>query len=430
MLFMDRNASPSEEEQTQIYTAAVAAGQGRPVIIRLLDIGGDKPAPYLQLPAEHNPFLGYRGARLYREFSSLVKSQLRAILRANAAGNVKILVPMICCMEEVREIRQMLVECANQLKQEGVESGALPPLGVMIEIPSLAFLMPELCREVDFFSIGSNDLTQYFLAADRSNQKIASLYTWSHPAFLRLLKSVIDAAKSQGKWIGLCGELGDQPAALPVLIGLGIDEISVSPARINTVKSAVSKLQFSECQKLVSEVLSSGTRSEVEALVQRASSAAGSLPILSADLIVNADCQSKEEVIKRLSDQLFLSGRTTDPKLLEESVWKREETYSTGFGFGCALPHCKSDHLSADSIVIAKLVSPVEWVSLDKKPVDLVILLAIRGQAPAREHMKTFARLSRLVMREEFRNRLRDERDPAKLVEFLDNSLAQDATPS
>jgi phosphoenolpyruvate-protein phosphotransferase len=427
MLFMDRNSAPSEQEQTQIYTAAVAAGQGRPVIIRLLDIGGDKPAPYLKLPAEDNPFLGYRGARLYKEFSSLVKSQLRAILRAHAAGNVKILVPMICCLEEVREIRQMLVECAAELKEGGLDLGPLPPLGVMIEVPSLAFLMPELCKEVDFFSIGSNDLTQYFLATDRANQKIASLYTWSHPAFLRLMNSVIDAAKLHGKWIGLCGELGDQPAALPLLIGLGLDEISVSPARISTVKAAVSKLQMTHCKNLVNQVLSCGTRGEVEALVQHAGSAAATLPILSKDLIVTVDCRTKEEVIKCVSDQLFLAGRTCDPKAVEQAIWKREETYSTGFGFGFALPHCKSDHLDANSIVIAKLQSPVEWVSLDSKPVDLVILLAIRGQAPAREHMKTFARLSRLVMREEFRDHLRSETDPARLVEFLDSSLTQDA---
>lgn len=433
MLFMDRDSAPGEAEQAETYTAAAAAAHGRggrPVIIRLLDIGGDKPAPYLKLPAEENPFLGYRGARLYGEFSALVKSQLRAILRASLAGNVKILVPMICCLEEVRQIKELIGECAAELSTEGVVIESLPPVGVMIEVPSLAFLMPELCSEVDFFSIGSNDLTQYFLATDRANQKVASLYTWSHPAFLRLLKSVVDQARAAGKWIGLCGEMGDQSAALPLLIGLGLDEISVSPPRVTGMKAAIGALEFAHCQKLLNSALSCRTRAEVEAQLANGSGERKGVPLLTPRLIITIDGATKHEVIKQIADRMYLDGRVVNPHLLEEAIWAREETYSTGFGFGFALPHCKTDYLAANSIVVARLTSPVDWGSLDNKPVDVVICLAIRASEHARQHMKIFANLSRLVMRDEFRDGIRGEADPVRLAAFLEQNLGPDVTAS
>ncbi len=420
---MDRDAAPSEQEQTEIYTAAVAAGAGRPVIIRLLDIGGDKPAPYLNLPVEENPFLGYRGARLYLEFESLVKIQLRAILRATVAGQVKILVPMISCIEEVREIKQTVKGVRDELIAEGVPLGTMPLLGVMIEVPSLAFAMPELCAELDFFSIGSNDLTQYFLAADRANPKVADLYTWTHPPFLRLLQSVIEKAHAAGRWIGLCGEMGDQAGALPLLVGLGLDEISVSPPRVTAVKSAIGALQFESCRKLLDAAVACQTRAEVQTLLQTTGSASASLPLVTPELIVSGDCRTKQEAIKLVADRLFVAGRTDKSQLLEEAIWQREDTYSTGFGYGFSLPHCKSDALTSNSIVIAKLQSPVEWGSLDEKPVDVVILLAIRASEHDKAHMKIFARLSRLVMRDEFRDRVRGETDAIALVRFLEESL-------
>ncbi len=423
MLFMDRDEAPSEQEQTEIYTAALKAAGGRPVIIRTLDIGGDKPASYLNLPAEENPFLGYRGARLYREFSTLVKSQLRAILRASVHGQVKILVPMVCCLEEVVEVKQMLAESAEALRAEGVVLEKLPPLGLMIEIPSAAFLMPELCSEVDFFSVGSNDLIQYFLAADRANPKVAPLYKWSHPAFLRLLKSVVDQAHAAGKWVGLCGEMGDQPTALPLLVGLGFDEISVSSPRVGAVKSAIGHTTFEQCTALVNTAICCGTTGAVESLLDAVEASARSAPILTPKLIITVDGVTKEEVIKQLADSLYQAGRVAEPRLLEEAIWKREDTYSTGFGHGFAVPHCKTDHLSANTIAIARLAAPVVWGSLDGNPVDVVILLAIREKEHAQAHMKIFAKLSRLVMRDEFRDHVRAEADPDRLAAFLDESL-------
>ena len=423
MLFTDRDSAPSEEDQTRIYTAAAKAAQGRPVIIRLLDIGGDKPASYLQLPKEENPFLGYRGVRLYHEFSSMLMTQLRAVLRASTAGIVKILVPMVCCLEEVREIRQMIAQAVAQLASEGFSCNKVPALGVMIEVPSMAFLIPELCRELDFFSIGSNDLIQYFLATDRANPKVSSLYTWSHPAFLRLLKSIVDQVHQQGKWIGLCGEMGDQPAALPLLIGLALDEISVSVPRVTAKKAAISALSFTQCQELLDKALRCSTRSAVEVVLENAPAAEHSALLVSPELIFLSDAASKEEVIKQLADRVYVAGRVSRPQLLEEAIWAREDVYSTGFGHGFSVPHCKSDLLSNSSVVIAKLQTPIEWKSLDGKPVDVVMLLAIRGQNGGQEHMKIIARLSRLVMRDEFRDQIRQENDPARLALFLEQNL-------
>jgi len=227
MLFMDAAAAPSEEEQFRIYAQAARDAGGKPVIIRLIDIGGDKPAAYLNLPSEPNPFLGVRGVRLYGQLESLVRTQLRAIFRAAPAGELRLLVPMISNVEEIRRVRRWMTEVAAELSAAGAEV-RVPALGVMIEVPAAAFAMDALCNEVDFFSVGSNDLAQYFFAADRGNAQVADLYTWAQPPFLRLLCQIVEQAHAHGKWVGLCGELGDEPLALPLLLAMGFDEISVS----------------------------------------------------------------------------------------------------------------------------------------------------------------------------------------------------------
>jgi fructose-specific PTS system IIA-like component len=221
--------------------------------------------------------------------------------------------------------------------------------------------------------------------------------------------------------------MGDQPAALPLLIGLGLDEISVSPARVTAVKSAIASSEFARCKELLDQALAAATRGEVEAVLKSAATVARKAPILSADLVFISDAVTKQEVIKQLADRMFVAGRVADSQLLEEAIWKREETYSTGFGYGLAVPHCKSELLTANSIAIARVATPIEWGSLDDRPVDIAILLAIRAQEPPGAHMKIFARLSRLVMQDEFRDRLRAETDPAELVRFLETSL--DPTP-
>ena len=422
MIFMDRAEAPTEDEQYAVYRRAAEAAAGRPVILRLLDAGGDKPVPYLRLPAEANPFLGYRAVRFYAEFAPLIRSQLRAILRASAHGDVRILVPMVCCVEEVRAVRAVVADVAAEL------SVAVPPLGIMVEVPSVAFLMDALCDEVDFFSIGSNDLTQYFLAADRDNAKVAPLYSWAHPAFLRLLKQVVDGAKARGKWVGLCGELADVPAALAVLVGLGLDEISMAGPRIPAAKAALATLRADDCDRQLAAALACRTRAEVEAALA-GGGATAALPMVAADLLhLNADAATKAEAIKLLTDGMGAAGRAADPRAVEEAVWRREETYSTGFGHGFAVPHCKSPAVGASTVSIARLARPIDWGSLDDQPVDVVILLAIRdaGGGPAhanKEHMRVFAKLSRLVMRDEFREGIRAAADPDQLLGLLREQL-------
>ena len=428
MLFMDREAPPGEDEQAAIYTAAAQAGGGRPVIIRTLDIGGDKPVSYLGLPKETNPFLGYRGVRIYKEFSALAKTQFRAILRAAEHHPVRMMVPMVACIEEVRFVKALLAEARAELRDTGsTAADAAIEFGVMLEIPSVAFEMPQLCREVDFFSIGTNDLTQYFLAADRDNAKVASLYSARHPAFLRLLKMLVDEAHAGGKWIGLCGEMGEDAGLMPLLIGLGIDEISLSVPRIAAAKALVCKAEFHRCVELVTRVLSSATREEVAAHLNAFGDTHPSVPFLTPELVVlESDAVSKEEAIQELVSALHLSGRTERPECVEEEIWTRELTYSTGFGGGFAIPHCKSAHLAANSIVILKTRdgSPgIEWGSLDGNPVRVAVLLAIRGDDAGKEHLKILATLSRQVMRDEFRERLMNESDPVALARFVMSGL-------
>ena len=425
MLFMDRDAPPGEDEQFEVYARAIETAAGRPVTIRLIDVGGDKPVPYLNLPAEANPFLGYRGVRIYEEHAGLLRTQLRSILRAANAGEARILVPMIASVEEARAVRETLAQVRNELAAEGVKLERMPALGAMVEVPSAAFVIGELAREVDFFSVGSNDLSQYFLAADRDNRHVSSIYGWSHPAFLRLLKKVVDDAHAAGRTVSLCGEMADSSAAVPLLVGLGFDEVSLASPRVVNVKRAVASSRFRSCADLLERALQCATRAEVEALVNTFTADGGNhQPLLSPELMLRSDATTMAEVIKELTDGIWLAGRVARPQVIEEKVWQREEVYSTGFGYGFAIPHCKSEHLLASSIAVAKLERPVEWGATgETKPVDVVMLLALRESDHGNEHMRIFAKLSRLVMREEFRDRVRAERDPEKLLAFLEESL-------
>jgi fructose-specific PTS system IIA-like component len=425
MLFMDRAAPPSEDEQYEAYASALRAAAGRPVTIRLLDVGGDKPLPYLDLPDESNPFLGYRGVRLYDEHAPLVRAQLRAILRASSAGEARILVPMVATVEEARAVKETLAQVRNELAAEGVRFERMPKLGAMVEVPSAAFMIEELSREVDFFSVGSNDLAQYFLAADRDNRAVSSIYGWAHPSFLRLLKKVVDDAHAAGRTVSLCGEMADSSAAVPLLLALGFDELSLSAPRVVNVKRAVASSRLSSCAELLERAASSATRAQVEALVNGfTSDGADHQPLLLPELMIRSDAATMPEVIKELTDGIWLAGRVARPHLLEEKVWLREEVYSTGFGYGFAIPHCKSDQLTASSIAVARLERPVQWgLGGETKPVDVVMLLALREQDHGNEHMRIFAKLSRLVMHDGFRNRIRAERDPQRLLSFLEESL-------
>ena len=261
LLFMDRTAAPSEDEQLLVYRAIVQAlGPERSIIIRTLDVGGDKPLAYLPLPREDNPFLGLRGLRVGLDRPDLLRTQLRAILRASERGAVAVMFPMVTTLGELREARAMLDEAGREL-------GVAPvPVGIMVEVPSAALLAPAFAREVDFFSIGSNDLTQYTLAMDRGHPKLAPRVDALHPAVLRLIDLTVRAAHDQGKWVGVCGGMAAEAQAIPILIGLGVDEFSVSVPAVASVKAQVRGLSFEACRDLAARALDAETAADVRAL--------------------------------------------------------------------------------------------------------------------------------------------------------------------
>ncbi len=238
-LYMDRETLPTEEEQYEAYKYVAEKAGERPAIIRTLDIGGDKKLPYLPLPEEMNPFLGYRAIRICLDRTDIFKVQLRAILRGSAFGNLKIMFPMISSIEEFLKAKEILKECMEELKAEGKAFNENIDTGIMIEIPAAAVMADEFAKHVDFFSIGTNDLIQYTIAADRMNEKISYLYDPMHPAVLRLIKMTIDAAHKEGKWCGMCGEMAGDETAIPTLLELGLDEFSMSASSILRAKQII-----------------------------------------------------------------------------------------------------------------------------------------------------------------------------------------------
>ena len=267
-LYMGRDNFPSEEEQFEAYKAVLEAMGDKPVVVRTLDIGGDKELPYLHLPKEMNPFLGYRAIRLCLDDTDLFRTQLRALLRASAYGKLRIMFPMIATLNEFRSAKALLLEEKAKLVAEGVTVSEEIEVGMMVEIPSAAVLADQFAKEVDFFSIGTNDLIQYTMAADRMNEKVSYLYQPYNPSILRLVKMVIDAAHKEGKWTGMCGEMAGDQTAIPLLLGLGLDEFSMSATSILPARSLISKLSKAEMQELAAEALNKSTVEEVIELVE------------------------------------------------------------------------------------------------------------------------------------------------------------------
>ncbi|MCM3341815.1 phosphoenolpyruvate--protein phosphotransferase [Paenibacillus sp. MER TA 81-3] len=267
-LYMGRDSFPSEEEQYNSYvTVCETIGSDKPVVIRTLDIGGDKELPYLELPKEMNPFLGYRAIRLCLDRKDLFKTQLRAILRASAHGNVKLMYPMISTITELREANAILAETKAELDEEGIAYNKGMEVGMMIEVPAAAIIADQLAKEVDFFSIGTNDLVQYTMAADRMNEQVSHLTQPFNPAVLRLIRMVIDAAHQEGKWAGMCGEMAGNLKAVPILLGLGLDEFSMSASSVLSVRVLLSRLNRDEMKQLAEEALALETAEEIQYLV-------------------------------------------------------------------------------------------------------------------------------------------------------------------
>ncbi|QOR06133.1 phosphoenolpyruvate-protein phosphotransferase PtsI [Haemophilus parainfluenzae] len=267
-LFMDRDQLPSEEEQFIAYKEVVEAMEGHLVVLRTMDIGGDKELPYLNLPKEMNPFLGWRAVRIALDRREILHAQLRAVLRASAFGKLAVMFPMIISVEEIRELKSVLETLKAELRAEGKAFDENIQVGVMVETPSAAVNAKFLAKEVDFFSIGTNDLTQYTLAVDRGNELISHLYNPMSPSVLGLIKQVIDASHAEGKWTGMCGELAGDERATLLLLGMGLDEFSMSAISVPRIKKLIRHVNYQEVKALADEALQKPTATEIEQLIQ------------------------------------------------------------------------------------------------------------------------------------------------------------------
>ncbi|MEB3102201.1 phosphoenolpyruvate--protein phosphotransferase [Ferviditalea candida] len=267
-LFMERTGFPDEAEQFEVYSEVARSMGERPVIVRLLDIGVDKRLSYYKMPDEMNPLLGKRAMRLLLEHHEILETQLKAILRTSLTGNVKVMLPMIATVEEIRAARNIIDGIIAEMKNEGAAEELQIEIGITVEVPSVAISPDLFVDEVDFFSIGSNDLIQYTFAADRMNQDVSYLYQPCHPSILRMVKNVIDIAHDKGKWAGVCGEMAGDPVTAPLLLGMGLDEFSMSIASIPRIKYLIRHLSLKECRELVEESFRLKTHAEVDALVR------------------------------------------------------------------------------------------------------------------------------------------------------------------
>ena len=266
-LFMDRDQLPTEEEQFIAYKDVVEAMNGNLVILRTMDIGGDKELPYLDLPKEMNPFLGWRAIRIALDRREILNAQLRAVLRASAYGKLAVMFPMIISVEEIRELKSVIEELKVELRNEGKAFDENIQIGVMVETPSAAVNAKFLAKEVDFFSIGTNDLTQYTLAVDRGNELISHLYNPMSPSVLSLIKQVIDASHAEGKWTGMCGELAGDEHATVLLLGMGLDEFSMSAISVPQIKKLIRNVNYQDAKLLAEKALQQPTAAEIERLV-------------------------------------------------------------------------------------------------------------------------------------------------------------------
>ncbi|MGD7051731.1 phosphoenolpyruvate--protein phosphotransferase [Sutcliffiella horikoshii] len=267
-LYMGRTELPTEDEQYKAYKEVLESMKGKPVVVRTLDIGGDKELPYLNLPKEMNPFLGFRAIRLCLEEQDIFRTQLRALLRASSYGNLKIMFPMIATLDEFRQAKAILLEEKEALVKNGTTVNENIEIGIMVEIPSTAVMADIFAKEVDFFSIGTNDLIQYTMAADRMNEQVSYLYQPYNPAILRLVDNVIQAAHKNGKWAGMCGEMAGDPIAIPILLGLGLDEFSMSATSILPARSQLRGISKEEAASYREEILGMSTAEEVVEFVK------------------------------------------------------------------------------------------------------------------------------------------------------------------
>lgn len=422
MLFMDRDSAPDEQEQFEAYQQVLLAAGDKPVIFRTMDIGGDKNIRYLNIPQEENPFLGYRAVRIYPEFAGLFRTQLRAILRAATFGNAQLMIPMVHSLDQILWVKSELQKALVELKAEGLRHAPTISLGIMVEVPSVCYIIDHFCDEVDFFSIGSNDMTQYLYAVDRNNPRVSPLYNPITPSFLRMLQQIVRVAHERGKWVGICGELGGEGRYLPLLLGLGLDELSMSSPRIPAVKSQLRQLDSLACRELATQACECRSAQEIEDLLNQFAPQKDVRPLLALEnIFVGEPLTNKEQVIQFLCGNLGVNGRTEHPFELEEDIWQREEIVTTAVGFGVAIPHTKSQWIAHSSISIARLAQPIDWQS-EMGDVELVIMLTL-GADQGINHVKVFSQLARKLVNKQFRQSLFAATDAESILALLEAEL-------
>lgn len=423
MSFMDRESAPDYDELAELYSQVMQVAQGKQVIFRTFDIGGDKPVDYLSIGEEENPFLGFRAVRTYPRYRDLFAMQLKAILSASAFGDAKIMIPMIANVDEVIWCREVLEEVKSTMRDEGLAFNDSISLGVMLELPSVIFAISEIAEYADFFSVGSNDLTQYFFAADRGNSRVESVYDNYAPAFLRAMRFVADEVHRAGKWIGICGELGANKDFLPLFVGMGFDELSMSGTSIPGVKHALRELSFASCQRLAEEIVTLKRSAEVKAALRSPDvKAIGKMPLIAPEFILcGLEASDKNEAIKKMTDNLWLHHRTDSRERLTDDIWTREDSFSTAVGYGFAIPHTRSEHINYSTISMATLAAPIMW---DDRQVETVFMLTVSQSADPNEHMKYFSTLARKLMKEDFRHEIKQAESADVLYNLLATTLA------
>lgn len=430
-LFIERDAAPSEDEQFEVYAEAIRNARGKDIIFRTFDLGADKPAPFMPLSAEENPYLGVRGVRLHQRFPDVLDTQVRALVRASAGaprGRVKVMAPMISTPEEAAWFRERVVSAAAMVR------APVPPTGVMLEVPAACCAIDLLAPHADFFSLGTNDLAQYFLATDRGNADVATLCNPHHPAFLRFLRQTVGDARRAGRWIGVCGDMGGRVESLPLLIGLGVNEVSGPASGVLELKARAAQADRDACAALIEAACRAGSPEQVGSLLRdRPWRGEGSLPLIDPACIdLDVDVRTKAEAIRRVAEALWIQGRTDALTALEDAIWVREDTYSTGLGYGLAMPHCQTRDLHASSLVVLRFRQPIDWGSLDDEPVHTLLFLGVRagtgpGSEASKAHMKIFATLARRVMDETFRADLACQKSAGSMAAFLRQHLGAGA---
>jgi fructose-specific PTS system IIA-like component len=331
--------------------------------------------------------------------------------------------PMIATREEVVAFKASVNRARRDLSERGIPFQPDVKIGIMVEVPAVAFALDDLCEQLDFFSIGTNDLAQYFFAADRGNASVASRFSVRHPAFLRFLAQLVEQIRKNGKWVGMCGEMAADLRNLPILLGLGLDEISVPAAEVLDFKRAISWLRAADCSALLHRAIGCAQTADVEDLLATQPSHQAE-PLLSDELVLlGSTSRTKEEVIHEMVDSFFISCRTHDRDLVEEALWAREAEYSTGLGHGFAIPHCKTDAVTANSICILRLVDPIDWDSIHGEQVRVVVLLALRESDATNTHMQVFSSLARKLDDEDFRQQLLKLETAKQVTEYLANQL-------